>query len=55
MTQLQMFIISNISSMFSDVERLKKICDEYSEIFGTNLKDDWEDYCELGRRIFNPK
>jgi len=55
MTQLQMFIIRNIPSMFPEVEKLKEICDEYHEIFGTELKDDWENFCELNRRILNPK
>jgi len=42
MTELQMFIIRYILNMFSDKNKLNKICEEYKEIYNSDLKDDWE-------------
>lgn len=52
MTELQRFIIRNISSVFTEKEKLNEISKEYEKIYQTKLKDDYIDFANRMNRIW---
>lgn len=55
LTPLQKFIIVNIKNAFGDKEKLEKICEEYEQIFHSNLKEDFEEAQDNINRIWHGK